>query len=69
MSTVLHLKMNMRIYNRWGERVFKTSDINLGWDGRYKGELLSPDVFGYGLKFKCYENKEYAKKGNITLLK
>ncbi|MBK7359544.1 MAG: gliding motility-associated C-terminal domain-containing protein [Saprospiraceae bacterium] len=62
-------EIDFQIYNRWGERVFKTTDINIGWDGRYKGELLSPDVFGYGLKFKCFENKEYSKKGNITLLK
>lgn len=62
-------QIDFQIYNRWGEQVFKTSDINIGWDGRYKGELLSPDVFGYGLKFKCFENKEYSKKGNISLLK
>lgn len=62
-------EIDFQIYNRWGEQVFKTSDINIGWDGRYKGELLSPDVFGYGLKFKCFENKEYTKKGNISLLK
>ncbi len=62
-------QIELLIYNRWGEQVFKTNDINVGWDGRYKGELLSPDVFGYGLKFKCFEKREYAKKGNISLLK
>lgn len=28
-------KMNMRIYNRWGEKMFETSDLNGGWDGLY----------------------------------
>ena len=28
-------KMNMRIYNRWGEKMFETSDLNGGWDGYY----------------------------------
>jgi gliding motility-associated-like protein len=28
-------KMNMRIYNRWGEKMFETSDLNGGWDGFY----------------------------------
>lgn len=28
-------KMNMRIYNRWGEKMFETTDLNGGWDGYY----------------------------------
>ncbi len=62
-------KMELVIYNRWGQKVFTTTDINTGWDGQYNGELLKPDVYGYGLLFTCHENIEYSKKGNISLLK
>lgn len=60
--------MELVIYNRWGEKVFSTTDQSIGWDGTYKGQLLSPDVFGYYLTVMCPNEETYTKKGNITLL-
>ncbi len=57
------------VYNRWGEKVFETYDLNSGWDGTYKNEPLPPDSYGYYLRAKCFGGKEYSKKGNVTLLK
>ena len=62
-------KMNMVIYNRWGQKLFETSEQNPGWDGTFKGERLGPDVFGYLIKFQCFENLEYTKKGNVSIIK
>ncbi|MBK7799702.1 MAG: gliding motility-associated C-terminal domain-containing protein [Saprospiraceae bacterium] len=62
-------KMNMVIYNRWGQKLFETSEQLPGWDGTFKGERLGPDVFGYLIKFKCFENSEYTKKGNVSIIK
>jgi gliding motility-associated-like protein len=60
--------MELQIYNRWGDKVFSSTDINNCWDGTYNGQLLSPDVFGYYLNVTCPNGKSYFKKGNITLL-
>jgi gliding motility-associated-like protein len=61
------------IYNRWGELVFETSDQNIGWDGTFKGRQLSPDVYGYYLRYKCIgqniDDKPIFKKGNVTLIR
>ncbi len=57
------------VYNRWGEKVFETNDLNSGWDGTYKGKELSPDVFGYYLELKCLNGEEYFKKGNVSLIR
>lgn len=57
------------IYNRWGEMVFETTDKNVGWDGTYKGRPADVGVFGYYIKFKCYNGLESFKKGNITLIR
>jgi gliding motility-associated-like protein len=46
------------VYNRWGELVFETNDINNGWDGRYKGKDADPGVFGWYLKGKCINGEE-----------
>ncbi len=60
--------MNLIIYNRWGEKVFESSDPKIGWDGRFEGEPLSPDVYGYYLTVTCPAGT-IVDKGNITLLK
>ena len=62
--------MELVIYNRWGEMVFKTNDQTNAWDGTYKGELLEPAVFIYILTVKTTEMaKPKLDKGNITLLR
>lgn len=59
----------MAVYNRWGEKVFETNNLDTGWDGSYKGKELAPDVYGYYLQVKCLNGEEYFKKGNVTLIR
>ncbi len=60
--------LDLHIYNRWGQEVFKTNNQAIGWDGTFKGERLSPDVFGYYMNITCPNGRSFSKKGNITLL-
>jgi gliding motility-associated-like protein len=60
--------LDLHIYNRWGEEVFKSNNINVGWDGTYNGKVLPPDVFGYYFTATCPNAKTYSKQGNVTLL-
>jgi gliding motility-associated-like protein len=57
------------IYDRWGEKVFESFDLNNGWDGSFRGKLLPPDVYGYFLEAVCIGGKVYFKKGNVSILK
>jgi len=57
------------VFNRWGERVFETKDLNQGWDGKVNGQTVSPDVFGYYVSIKCFGGEEYLMKGNVTLIR
>ena len=57
------------VYDKWGEKVFETNDITIGWDGSYKGENLYPGVFVYYLKAICWNKTTLEKRGNVTLLK
>jgi gliding motility-associated-like protein len=61
-------KIIFRIYNRWGEEIFRTYDLHEGWDGTYKGEKLTPQVFVYQAQVVFYDDTEVVKKGNITLV-
>jgi gliding motility-associated-like protein len=57
------------IYDRWGEKLFETTNKLVGWDGKYKGKPLDPAVFVYYLKVTCLDKLQFEKKGNITLIR
>ena len=61
--------MTFIIYDRWGNKVFETSDPFEGWDGNYKGGLLESGVYVYVVSATLTSGTEVLKKGNITLLK
>jgi len=57
------------IYDRWGDKVFETSNQEIGWDGTKNGKELPPGVFGYFLNAKCKNGDTYSRQGNITLIR
>ena len=62
-------KVHMEIYNRWGQKVFESDNPSVGWDGKFEGRELPPDVYGYFFSVLCIDEKEYFKKGNVTLVR
>ncbi len=58
-----------RIYNRWGVKVFETSDINKGWDGTYSGEPQPMGVYIYTVEAISNTGKAFVKQGNVTLIR
>jgi gliding motility-associated-like protein len=61
--------MLFRVFDRWGEMVFESTDRLIGWDGSFRGKQLDPDVYDYYLKAICIDGDESIIKGNITLMK
>ncbi len=61
--------MDLKIFDRWGEVVFATTDQSKGWDGSYKGKPVDPAVYVYWLKAKCVDGQEYFHKGNVTVIR
>lgn len=58
------------IYNRWGELIFESRDINFGWDGTYNGELVKDDSFVWFVRFKSlYNDKKLEDYGTITIIR
>ncbi|MEX0966721.1 MAG: PKD domain-containing protein [Bacteroidia bacterium] len=58
-----------QVFDRWGEKVFETTDPEDGWDGRYKGELCPENVHAYVLVVKDQQGKSYRYTGTVTLLR
>ncbi len=61
--------MNWKIYNRWGQVVFSSSDRNQGWDGTFKGALQAMDVYTYTLDVEFTDGQKLRKTGDISLLR
>ncbi|MCX8080204.1 MAG: CotH kinase family protein [Bacteroidia bacterium] len=62
-------EFEMRIWNRWGQELFKTNDPNIGWDGRFKGEPCPAGVYAYLITYRNFNNEPVTLKGNITLIR
>lgn len=62
-------KMRFTIWARWGEKIFETTNKEIGWDGRYKGKLLPMDVYAYTLDVEFSDGTKATKKGDITLIR
>lgn len=66
------IEATLEIYNRWGLKIFETTNLNLEWDGRtISGQELPEGVYYYiaRVKTKSGTNPEMELKGYITLVK
>jgi len=57
------------IYNRWGEKVFTTNDLNGEWDGTVKNNPVAEGVFIWTISGKFASGDFFERKGTVTLLK
>ncbi len=58
-----------RVYDRWGQEVFSTTDINEGWNGNYKGKNQPLGTYMYSIEAVTNTGRKWAKQGNVTLIR
>ncbi len=64
------VKFDLQVYNRWGEKVYETSDPTEGWDGIYKGILQGMGVYVWTCTYQLSgQTKSSLAKGNVTLMR
>ena len=63
------VEFSICIFNRWGERVYESSDPSQCWDGIYRGHPCLPGVYTYTCHIRCHANEENEFKGDITLIR
>lgn len=67
MATCPIEKFHISIYNRWGQKIFQTDDINESWDG---GETTDNGAYVYVIEYRSASTKrDQMIKGSISLLK
>ncbi len=61
----------MKIFDRWGNMIFISDDINKHWDGKanYGNEIAQGDVYIYSIKITDINKRKHDYKGIVTLVK
>jgi gliding motility-associated-like protein len=62
-------QLSLTIYNRWGEKVYESSDKNACWDGTFRGQDQNTGVFIYYLNARTVYGETINRQGNVTLLR
>lgn len=58
-----------KVYNRWGQVVFSTTDIAKGWDGNYNGAPQDMGIYNYVIKATFPDGRVEMYKGDVTLVR
>ena len=58
-----------RVFNRWGQEMFYTTDVTKGWDGNYKGVKQDSGVYHYIIRVAYANGKTQFLKGDVTLIR
>lgn len=60
--------ITFEVFNRWGERVFKTENPEVCWDGLFKGKKVNTGVFVYKAKGTRTDGTTFEAAGNVTIV-
>jgi len=60
---------SFRIFDRWGQMLFETTDINQGWDGKFKGQLVKTDAYVYRIEVIDRNKKPFVKMGSVVVVR
>jgi gliding motility-associated-like protein len=61
--------MEFRVFNRWGQEIFSTTDRNKGWDGTWKGEKMPIGTYQYLIRIGYPDRVIETYKGDVTLIR
>ena len=65
---VIEQLLSFEIFDRWGNKVFETTDKLAGWDGYFNAEAANPGTFIYKVNYQC-KGQELFDTGSFTLIR
>ena len=60
---------HLAVFDRWGEKMFETNSLDLGWDGMFKGKYAQAGNYVYTLTITYLDGQTMHKDGTVTLLR
>lgn len=58
----------MLVYSRWGDVIFETTDIEEGWDGSFRGELVPEGLYAFYISVADGAGRIFEERGTVTML-
>ena len=62
-------KYLLQIFSRWGDLIYESKNLEEQWDGKFNGELVPAGTYVYTINYTNMLNKEYTKKGSVTVVR
>ena len=63
------IRCSVEIFDRWGEKIFYSSDLDFKWDGKYRDNYVLPGVYIYSFKVVFVDDYTVTNTGSITLIR
>ena len=63
------LTYKAHVYDRWGDLIFESTNINTGWDGKFKGKDQAPGTYLYYIQYSYPVQPEQKLEGAVELLR
>ena len=60
---------DMQIFNRWGELLFSTNDIQSGWDGTFRGNEMPEGTYTFIAHITDRAGRTFERSGSVLLLR
>ena len=68
-NTSFYNEFLIQVFNRWGQKVFETTDEMTGWDGTWKGQAVPDGTYYYIAEFTDKYFGKQKKNGSVTILR
>lgn len=63
------IRFKCKVFDIQGHELYSSDDPAQGWDGRFKGKLVSPGVYYYVIEAKGADGRDYKKSGDINIIR
>ena len=64
------IEFKMYVFDRWGNQIFSSNDINIGWNGlSKKNGVIQEDVYVWKIDLKNFDGKAQQMHGQVSLIK
>jgi gliding motility-associated-like protein len=69
MTNVLPEDYEFLIFNRWGEVIYQTNNLDDSWDGSYRGDAVLDDVYVWKINVRDNRAQRHELYGHVTVLR
>jgi len=68
-STVNIRALSVIVFNRWGEVVYSSNDVNFKWDGTYNNQLVRDGTYVWKMEYETNDGEQFEITGHVTVLR